>query len=149
MENGTFHQRTLHGAERVLHPCQKNVGAPDLIGCQVVAVRLQHVAAIQFDGNGLFLKFLLPEKSPAPSVIFDPVIARHTRISLPESANRLLDLLCFLQPSFLHPHLQSLKIHHQAPFLLQPDGSVFLLPTLTETENVDLVSFLPAFDLYP
>jgi hypothetical protein len=35
MEDGTFHERTVHGAERALYPCQKNVGAPENILCQV------------------------------------------------------------------------------------------------------------------
>jgi hypothetical protein len=61
-----------------------------------MAVRLQHEAAIQLGGNRLLLTVLLPGKSPALSFIFDPVIAGRTRITLLESANRLVDLLRLL-----------------------------------------------------
>ena len=129
-------------------PGQKNIGAPDLIGGQIVAVRLQHVAAIQFDGKGFFLKLLLPGRP----------VETWTRIRSGNSGPRgdsalsagqgLLDLLRLLQTPFVHPPL--IAPDPPAGALRVSLGSLDPFPpVLAEAENVDLFSLGAPFDLYP
>ena len=62
MENGPLGQRALHRAEGRFHARQQDVGAPDLVGRQVLAIRLQHVAAVEFLGDRFLLAVLLPRQ---------------------------------------------------------------------------------------
>lgn len=53
MEDRTLHQSGLHRSERTFHQGQQHVGSPDLIGAQVLAIRLEDVAAIELLGESL------------------------------------------------------------------------------------------------
>ena len=46
MKNGPLHQRTLQVSKGIFHARQQHVGAPDLIGRQILPVGLQDIAAV-------------------------------------------------------------------------------------------------------
>src|ERR1019366_4447062 len=78
-----------HG--RGFHPGQQHVGAPDLIGGQILAVGLQHIAAIQFFSDRFLVDVLLPGEAVPLGVILDPVVAGYSRVALLEPTHRLVD----------------------------------------------------------
>src|SRR4030042_3494440 len=149
MENRTLHEGTLHGGECCLDACEKHVGAPNPTGRGALPVRSQDIAAIQLLGHRFLLDVFLPGKTLGLRLVLDPIIARDARIAFLESTNRLVNLFGLLQMPFLDTPLQSLEVLNQTLLLFLSDGSIFLLPPLTQTENVNLAPFLPALHLSP
>src|SRR3990172_10259508 len=117
MENRTLHEGTLHGAEGCLDACEKHIGAPNLIGRQILSIRFQNVAAIQLLGNRFLLQVFLPGKILGLCLVVDLIIARDAWIALLQPTNGLMNLFGLLQMSFLDTTLQSLQILDQSLLL--------------------------------
>ena len=149
MENRTLHEGTLHGAECCLDACEKHVGAPNLISRQILPIRFQNVAAIQLLGDRFLLRVFLPGKILGLCLVVDLIITRDPWIALLQPTNGLMNLFGLFQMSLLDTRLQSLQILDHSLLLFLSDGSILFLPSLTQTENVNLIPFLPALDLYP
>src|SRR4030042_2536684 len=124
MENRTLHEGTLHGAECCFHTCEKHVGAPNLIGRQILSVRSQNVAAIRLLGNRFLLHVFLPGKTLGVPLILDLIVARDTWIALLKSTNRLVNLLGLLQMPLLDTRLQTFQVLDQSLLLLLSDRSI-------------------------
>src|SRR5207247_8552771 len=43
MKNRPFHERTLNLGESISHSREQNIGAPDLVGCEILPIRFQNV----------------------------------------------------------------------------------------------------------
>ncbi len=69
------------------------VQTPDLIGTEILPVRLEHIAAVKLLVRGLLVGLLLPGEPLMLGIVLDPVITRNARISLRKSPDRLLNLL--------------------------------------------------------
>jgi hypothetical protein len=82
MENGPLAQRTFHGAKGRFDTGKQDVGAPDFLGVQVAAARLEQVAAIK--GLGFLLTRLIfaPRQEACGRLVVDLVVARYAAVTL-------------------------------------------------------------------
>jgi hypothetical protein len=79
MKNRPLHQRALDVAEGIFHPRQQDIGTPDFIRRQILPIRFENIAAIQFLGDRLFLGEFVPGKILLSGVIRDLVITPYLR----------------------------------------------------------------------
>ena len=82
MKNRPLHQGALDVPECIFHSSQQNISAPDFIGRQILPVRLENIATVQFFGDRLFIRVFFPREVLIGGVIGDLVITRDARIAL-------------------------------------------------------------------
>src|SRR5215467_9407382 len=83
---------TLHGTKGGFHPGQQHVSAPDLIAGQILAISLEHIAAIQFFRDGFLVEVFLPGEVLLLLVILHAVIACHARVAFLQTPHGLVNL---------------------------------------------------------
>jgi len=81
MKNRPLHQRTLDVAEGILHPREQDISAPDFICGQILPIRFENIATVEFLSGRLFIAKLIPREVFVDRVIRELVITRHARIA--------------------------------------------------------------------
>jgi hypothetical protein len=82
MENGSLAQGSFHGAKGGFDTGKQDVGAPDFLGVQIAAARLEQVAAIK--GLSFLLTRLIfaPRQEACGWLVVDLVVARYAAVTL-------------------------------------------------------------------
>src|SRR2546429_5005865 len=81
MKNRPLHQRTLDVAEGILHPREQDISAPDFNCGQILPIRFENIATVEFLSGGLFIGKFVPREILLDRVIRELVITRHARIA--------------------------------------------------------------------
>ena len=76
MKNRPLHQRTLDVAEGILHPGEQNISASDFICGQILPIRFENTATVEFLSGGLFIDELAPGEVLVDRVIRELVTTR-------------------------------------------------------------------------
>src|SRR5438045_2949770 len=62
MKNRALHQRTLDVAEGILHPREQDISAPDFTCGQILPIRFENIATVEFLSGGLFIGKFVPRE---------------------------------------------------------------------------------------
>ena len=117
MEDRAFPERTLEIPKGILDSGQQNVDPPSLLGVEILAIRFQQIGAIHAKRPGLGLGLFLPEQLPRAGIEAEPVIPSHTRITLLQAADGLMDFR--LHDPFLgDSRLETIQVGQEALLLL-------------------------------
>src|SRR5437879_11777248 len=98
MKNRPLHQRTLDVAEGILHPREQDISAPDFICGQILPIRFENIATVEFLSGRLFIVTFVPREILLGRVTSEIVTTRHARLAFYWTTIRPRDLVFPIHP---------------------------------------------------